>query len=62
MGKYLKTWDPVGHTLDDLKSAFGDSYMVRDGSIIYAFSAGNNVSFYNFIMKDGKVVAYKVGW
>lgn|GEM_PF-3589098 len=62
MGQYLKTFDPVGHTLDDLKSVFGDSYRARDDHILYVFSNGNDYSFYNFVMKDGKVVEYKIGW
>ena len=56
MESFLKTWDPVGRSADELKTTLGKPSIEKPGSITYMFDTGSYAWIFEFTLKNGKVV------
>lgn len=59
MKDFLKSWNPIGHSTAELKSIFGNGYVLRDDTITYYFDTGNDTTFIRFVMENDRVSAVK---
>jgi hypothetical protein len=57
MAAFLATWNPIGHSMDELTIIFGNPSKVKKDMASYYFDNGVNGFVYQFKLHDGKVVA-----
>ena len=57
MESFLKNWNPVGHSVDELKAIFGKPTVEKNDSIGYYFDAGLFGWAFEFKLHYGKVSA-----
>lgn len=59
MEAFLKTWNPIGRSSQELKATFGKSSDEKPDSISYIFDTGSLGWNFEFLLNDGKVVELK---
>ena len=60
MYEYLSSWDPKGHSLEELENLFGKPSVVRDDVVKYIFDFGFDGYAFQFTMQDRKVLSFQV--
>lgn len=59
MEAFLKTWKPIGRTVQELKATFGKPSEEKADSITYMFDTGAFGWVFEFVLQNGKVVELK---
>jgi hypothetical protein len=55
MESFLKNWNPIGRTPDDLKALFGVPKEESHDFLLYSFDNGSYASLYQFEIRHGRV-------
>jgi len=55
MESFLKNWNPIGKTPQDLKVILGKPKEEESDFLLYAFDNGSYASLYQFVIRDGRV-------
>lgn len=59
MEEFLKTWNPIGRSAQELKATFGKPSEEKANSITYMFDTGAFGWVFEFVLQNGKVVELK---
>lgn len=59
MEQFLKTWNPIGRSAQELKAILGKPSDEKDGLITYMFDTGAFAWVFEFVLQNGKVVELK---
>ncbi len=55
MEEFLKTWNPVGHTTQELIAIFGEPYQIKPNHVLYNFDNGEFGWNFDFVYENGKI-------
>ena len=59
MEAFLKTWNPIGRSAQEVKATLGKPSVEKPDSIIYMFDGGAFGAIFEFVLRDGKVIELK---
>lgn len=59
MESFLKTWNPIGRSAQELKATFGKPSEEKAESITYMFDTGSFGWVFEFVLSEGKVIDLK---
>ncbi|WP_395753495.1 hypothetical protein [Prosthecobacter sp.] len=57
LATFLTEWNPVGHSVDELKKNVGPPSREDSDIVSYQFDSGLNGCVFDFKVKDGKIVS-----